>query len=608
MTKKLFQDKNAIYKRLVRLAAELWGLKERNIDAHDPVIGLIFTAVAEELSKIGTEISEIRQGLVDEISSALLPRELNGAKPAHGILHMYPTDMSVNITKTHQFTSIISVTNSSNGRQIEKPIYLTPVDSFTIHPISVQRIITPTGMLEWRESSFELNEYARVKSSQDSLIIGITVSDQIDFIDKINLFFYNEDFINLQELNDETNQLRAGIGKHDLTMKPGLTSNSTSISAIKSLINVAQHQEQEIIEHYRSFYREIVCNLNKRNWQESSNLLINQLFEQEATELGLNKFLWIELVTSNPTKNNLINQIRCQTNCVPVFNRRNREISHRMNNFFNIINLPGEDQFYDIEEVSSSHGNKYTSVNQLQSEGDLSFGTYEVRHHRTGRIDEDEVISKLNYLIELLRDESSAFSALDLNFLSVHLRTLDQNIEQLRNKIPQSQLISNNNYLILQSKQENDTVFVKFWTTEGLHGNHLNTNSEISPFENYDIVQSSIRLVVDMSMGRDKLNSSERLRLLQWQLTSKDSIYSKEDIVRFCLAKSSKIKEVQIKYKMHQMPDSNKGFQKVLNVELATVSAQNFENKDKERLKLEIQKNIENKSLISFPILVTWKN
>jgi len=608
MTKKLFQDKTAIYKRLVKLASELWGLKERNIDAHDPVIGLIFTAVAEELSKIGTEISEIRQGLVDEISSALLPRELNGAKPAHGILHMSPSDMSVNITKSHQFTSIISVTNNSNGRQIEKPIYLTPVDSFTIHPISVQRIITPGGLLEWRESSFEFNEYARVKSNPDSILIGISVTDQIDFIDKINLFFFNEDFIRLQEFSDDLSLLKAQIGKHSLSMKPGLTTNATSTSAIKSLINVAQHQEQEIINHYRSFYYEITCNLNKRNWQETSNLLINQLFEQEATELGLQKYLWIELISSNPTSSNMIKEMQCQTNCIPVFNRRNREISHRMNNFFNIINLPGEDQFYDIEEVSSSHGNKYTSINQLQSENEMSFGTYEVRHHRTGRIDEDEVISKLNYLIELLRDESSAFSALDLNFLSVHLRTLDQNIEQLRNKIPQSQLLSNNNYLILQSKQENDTVFIKFWTTEGLHGNHLNTKSEIIPFENYDIVQSSLGLVVDMSMGRDKLSSNERLRMLQWQLTSKDSIYSKEDIVRFCLAKSSMIKDVQTKYMMHQMPESNKGFQKVLNVELTSISTQNIEKKDKERLKLEIQKNIENKSLISFPILVTWKN
>lgn len=608
MTQKSFQDKNVIYKRLVRLASELWGLKERNIDAHDPIIGLIFGAVAEELSKIGTEISEIRQGLVDEISTALLPRELNGAKPAHGVLYIEPTEPLTVLKKTHQFTSPVTVTNPANGRAEDRFVYLSPAASYTLNQISVQKIISPMGLLDWNNSRFEENEYARVRSNRDSILIGLSVNDQIDFIENINLFFFNEHFTNLLQLKDQTGLLKAKIGNHELEINPTTSAAKSGINAIKSLVSITLQQEEEVLELYESFYYEIKCNLNVRNWQENSNLLINKYFDQESAELGLQKYLWLELISSNSTSSNLLSEIRCQTNCIPVFNRRYREFSHRMNNFFNIINLPGNDQFYDIEEVSSSNGQKYLAINQLQSNDNFSAGTYEIRHHRTGRIDEDEVIAKLNYLIELLRDESSAFSALDLNFLSVHLRTLDQNIEQLRNKIPQSQLLSNNNYLILHSKQDNDTVFVNFWTTEGSIGNKLNNLSEITPIENHDINPDSVRLVVDMSMGRDKLSPNERLRMLQWQLTSKDGIYSKEDLRRFCLAKSSSIDSVQTHYQMKQMPNSNKGFQKVLNVEISQVANQRIEEQEKERLRFELEKSIESKSLISFPILVTWKN
>jgi hypothetical protein len=608
MTQKSFQDKNAIYKRLVRLAAELWGLKERNIDAHDPIIGLIFGAVAEELSKIGTEISEIRQGLVDEISTALLPRELNGAKPAHGVLYIEPNEVAIELKKTHQFTSPVTVTNPSNGRTEDRFVYLSPVASTALNQISVQRIITPQGLMEWSKSGFEYNDYSRVRSNRDSILIGISVNDQIDFVDKIKLFFFNEHFTNLMQLKEQTSLLKAMIGSHELAMKSNVVAAASGTNAIKSLVSITLQQEEEVLQLYQSFYYEITCNLNIRNWQETSNLLINKYFDQESAELGLHKYLWIELISSNSTPSNLLTELRCQTNCIPVFNRRYREFSHRMNSFFNIINLPGNDQFYDIEDITSSNGQKYTALNQLQNEENFVAGTYEVRHHRTGRIDEDEVIAKLNYLIDLLRDESSAFSALDLNFLSVHLRTLDQNIEQLRNKIPQSQLLSNNNYLILQSKQENDTVFVNFWTTEGSIGNKLNTSSEITPIENHDVNPAGVRLVVDMSMGRDKLSPNERLRMLQWQLTSKDGIYSKEDVRRFCLSKSSYIESVQTKFFMKQMPDSNKGFQKVLNVEISQVANQKIEEQEKERLRFEIEKSIESKSLISFPILVTWKN
>jgi hypothetical protein len=608
MTQRSFQDKTAIYKRLVRLASELWGLKERNIDAHDPIIGLIFGAVSEELSKIGTEISEIRQGLVDEISTALLPRELNGAKPAHGVLFVEPNEVSIKLNKTNLFSSPTTVTNSSNGRTEERNIFLSPANTHTLNQLTVQRIISPRGLLEWKKSGFEHNEYARVRSNRDSILIGVSMSDQIDFIDNVNLFMYNEHFTNLLQLKEETGLLRARIGNHELEMKSSVSGTSSGINAIKSLVSITLQQEEDVLEFYRPFYYQITCNLNKRNWQEASNLLINKYFDQESAELGLQKYLWIELVSSNSTSSNMLTELRCQTNCVPVINRRYREFSHRMNNFFNIINLPGTDQFYDIENVTSSSGHKYMALNQLQTDGNFAAGTYEVRHHRTGRVDEDEVIAKLNYLIELLRDESSAFSALDLNFLSVHLRTLDQNIEQLRNKIPQSQLLSSNNYLILQTKHDNDTVFVNFWTTEGSLGNRINASSEILPVENYDVNPASVLLVVDMSMGRDRLSPSERLRMLQWQLTSKDGIYSKEDLRRFCLSKSSAIEGVSTKYVMRQMPQSNKGFQKVLNIEIIQTTNQKIDEQEKERLRLEIEKSIENKSLVSFPIMVTWKN
>jgi len=608
MKKTLFQDKKEIYKRLVRLASELWGLKERNIDAHDPIIGLLFSAIAEELSKIGSEISDIRHGLVDEISTALLPRELNGAKPAHGILFLMPNESNSKVRKSFQFTSLTPPNQNSKTQSSEKTIYLSPVADFKVSQKFIQAIISPKGLSEWKDNGFEHNEYARVASKADSILIGVNVGDQIDFIDQLNLFFYNESFTDLLELQEEISLFQAKIGRHELAIAPKIPVASSNVNAIKSLITISQMQEQEVINLYRPFYYEINCNLNVRNWQEASNLMINQLFPQEAVELSLQNLLWIELTSSNPTSTKFLGQLKCQTNCIPILNRRFRELSYRVNNFFNIINLPGDDEFYDIEEIASINGQQYSAINHIQSDDRNKIGSYEVRHHRTGRIDEDEVVVKLNYLIELLRDESSAFNALDLNFLSVHLRTLSQNIEQLRNKIPPSQLHSSNNYLILQSQLESDTVFIKFWTTEGLAGNNLTGNSEILPLENYDIDPASIQLIVDMSLGRDRLTPAERLRMLQWQLTSRDGIYSKEDIRRFCLSRSTLIEDVSTQFVTMQMPDAEKGFQKFMSVEMKSTSASKLQDKDKERLRIEIQKAIESKSLISFPIIVRWKN
>jgi hypothetical protein len=608
MKKSKFQDKRDIQRRILRLATELWEIKDKNVQSIDPIVTFLIGAISEELAKLGTEISEIRHGLVDEISSSLLPKELIGAKPAHAVIHAMPNDTYTSVDRRHQFITKVDVPLSTTSTDSEeREIYFSPVADFNLMSARVEKIITPGGLLEWQNTHFDVSEHTRLVSEHGTILLGISLDSEIEHIHNLNLFFYTEDGSKLTSIIDEISVIQATIGNHPVEFSRKSSRYLSNENAIRSFITISHMQEQEVLNFYNPFNAEIKLNLNVRNWREKSSLFIQNQYLEDADEFGLQDLLWIQLKSSNPESTELLNDLRCQTNCFPVINRRFREFSYRTNGYYNILNLPGNDEFYDIEEVYSISGKHYQSTNLNQTSAQEGQGFYEIRSHRTGRIDENEVVNKLNYLIDLLRDESSAFSALDYSFLNIHLRTLNQNIELLRNKIPKSHTPTTNTYLILNTKDELDTVFIKFWTTEGELGNRVDTGNTLLAIGNHDLATTSIALVCKPSMGRNQLSAVERLRKLQWQLTSKDTVYSREDIRKFCLAKSLSIANVEIKYKMKVHPEAKSGFEKVIAIDLIPSAKHPMSNSDKEKTRIEIEKGIEYKSLLTFPTEVTWR-
>ena len=61
-------------------------------------------------------------------------------------------------------------------------------------------------------------------------------------------------------------------------------------------------------------------------------------------------------------------------------------------------------------------------------------GTYTLRTGDVERFDSRNAMEYMNYLLELLRDESSAFAALGQDFVASQIKELNQNIAQLEQK------------------------------------------------------------------------------------------------------------------------------------------------------------------------------
>lgn len=78
----------------------------------------------------------------------------------------------------------------------------------------------------------------------------------------------------------------------------------------------------------------------------------------------------------------------------------------------------------------------------------------------------------LNNLIDRLRDESAAFSSLGNDFINVQINQINQALAMIENRIDlKGTKESPTQFLVVKPLRKNDTIFAKFWTTNGTDAN-----------------------------------------------------------------------------------------------------------------------------------------
>jgi len=130
----------------------------------------------------------------------------------------------------------------------------------------------------------------------------------------------------------------------------------------------------------------------------------------------------------------LLENLTCSLNCFPVINRRQNEFTGSTRDIINIIPLHTEDVFFDLKRVTNSNGEAY-KISHFKGQDDLSKGSALLRQEGVGRFDARSAMEYLEYLLELMKEESAAFNVIGSDMISSNLRELNQVIARLEKKI-----------------------------------------------------------------------------------------------------------------------------------------------------------------------------
>jgi hypothetical protein len=216
----------------------------------------------------------------------------------------------------------------------------------------------------------------------------------------------------------------------------------------------------------------------------------------------------------------------------------------------------------------------------------------------------------LYYLLELLRDESAAFSAIGEDFLSGGLRELRQIQARLEQKIHQNTPAkAPTPYLVIKPKSPGDNVYIEFWTTNGEEGNRIPAGSRLQAYTGADWQKNETYMIVTASGGKQKPTSLEKLNIYRQSLLTRTRVVTQEDIRVTCLAElGSKVKEVKVKKSF--MPDIRPAVGFIRCIQVTLVAARQEEHTPQEWAGIceTLRRNLESLSAANLPFQVSFSH
>ncbi len=140
-------------------------------------------------------------------------------------------------------------------------------------------------------------------------------------------------------------------------------------------------------------------------------------------------------------------------------------------------------------------------------------------------------------IVQLLSDESAAFSVLGRDFLSGELSGLQQIIYKLEQQMVTRELNREYTPFLVVRKEKDESygnLTVAYWSTGGERGNDIKAGTTLQAYDTHGLYYSYCTLITTTIGGRNRLSASESITAYKSALLSRDRLISLEDIKIFC--------------------------------------------------------------------------
>ncbi len=576
------ESKEHIKTRMLKNAARAWGIEETGSESNfDPLVSMLLSACSVELEKISGEIQASRARVLERLVQLLSPDALTGALASHAVVSATPVEKTFELPEDDQYYINRKQPGvTENEEQVWKDIFFSPTASFRVNRASV-RFLATGNTLHKVNSSINKEMIAQSEAGKElpacTLWLGI---DEPTVSLKNTLFYF--DIRNDAQRQLFYHQLPKAVwywNDQAISHLPGYGNRSISGEQL-NFENVLSGEDDvcgKMKKHINAFYKPNFITLtdDKNLTSGEDNTLLSAMIAETFTGktaklLQQQPLRWICIDFPQTISSRILLDVVCSMNCFPVFNRRLHKINYRLQEVVNIIPLQTEDVFLGLEEISNDEG-KIMNTKEIQK-NDEAAASFLMRSGGVGRFDERDASSIVDYLLQLLRDETAAFSALGNDFMNNEMKQLQQIINKLEQRLFSQQLTREQiPYLIIRSnsKAHWQNVFINYWSTCGAEANNIKAGNALHVYKGSTLRNNQILLVTATVGGRDRLSTTESVLAYKSALLSKERLITTEDIKTFCHFKlGERVKKIEVKKGIMVHPDQQKGFMKTIDVEI----------------------------------------
>ncbi len=557
--------KELVLQRLRKQAIKLWGLQESDAESFDPVIDLMMGACAVEFERTGQQIHTSQARVLERLAQLMVPEVLTSARPAHALMHARADVPVTTLKKSDQFAALKEITNGNSTSNLQ--VYFSPVTECRLFNAEIICHAT-SNTLQFYNSPVSKGDtlYAEKQMSlpQGTLWLGIKLDDKIDTLKGMTFFIdwkndpRKPEFIPLLAMG---NWYSGGVL---LGVHAGLDNGTSKKTVDKN--ETLKEVEDTVLHYYHSQLLSVHSDFTPQS-KYTYPVEFGTVFGQETLKKLKEELLWVEVRFPAGLASKALKDVYCSINCFPVMNRRLHAASrpYTLANNLNIIPLHLEEHFLSIKRVyAQDHEYHSVSADGIHSMQD---GTYAVRQSGVSRFDQRDASSILQYLYELMRDESAAFKALGNYALNTEIKNLDQSLVRLNmHFLDRETAATTKCHLFLHAKEQED-VWVEYWSTQGDKANRLPTGKKLNPVSAAHLAKPSMMLVSSSTGGKEPMDESERLFAFRYALQTRSRIATEEDIKAACFAElGNKIEHVEIKKGIKKDPVSKSGFTRTIDV------------------------------------------
>lgn len=547
-----------IKERLLDRALDLWGIEdERQLD---PVVDLLLEAVAFESFQLEETLARADAALLGRLSRLLIPQKWMLPRPAHGLLSVHPkSGEHLMELSPHDHFSVNRVVQGVKS----PPLFFTPLYATQLLDAQIRYRLWGTQLEELgRRRCYTEQAFAEEDRLGDhTLYLGIQIAEEnLVHTDRLRLAILPE--------RGELLPFLSEIQAFDACEHP-LVIQSQNIPEA----SYEGHYVQDLKEHYCHYLYEIELQESKTSCSLTS--LFPKL-KEELHELHdvASQLYWIRLEFPAVFTLDDMASMGVHLNTVPVINRRLIRKLHSLEREGRILSLSTSDQghFLSIESLEDNLGKVYIPRERSYEAGAL--GVYSLYFGDLERFDASDAQRQLRRVLQLVREEGNAFSAVDNSSFASVLKELQDRLKTLEKTVGKMQSESGPSkaFLMTMPEAEAEHLALSYWESTGGLANGLSPQDIIQSLEPDKFDSASIRLRTKTKGGRAAETEDMLIAHLRYGLLSKERIVTREDVKSYLKHRLGiTLKQVDLRDGVTISQEPNKGLVRCTDVFLELV-------------------------------------
>lgn len=586
MPKTLSYTKEQISRRLIKRCAELWGIDDAQADHFDPLVKLLVEACSVEFEKVGQEIEQTELRLMTRLAEILSPETHNGPRPATAIVQARP----------HEPTGWIEPENQLTGKRVTArkgeatEAHFAPAGRYPLVNATIVQFATPQGLFSVEKGGKALVAKTLPQpGGEQSIWLGLEVDPGVTSWNGFRFYF------------DWAGGDPAAATSPEYQYREFLP--ATRWSANGKQLYMLNGLQDGVIDDSILIYQDSFVRISSDDAWEKGKLRTDPypgafegMFDTRTLQMLKKPLVWVQVTWPAVFPAAGFEQMNVALNAFPVENKQLNKITYRLQTGLNGIALPTGDAFMGIQSVinqknqvyTASEKNLYTDEDATQPPGTQQMGTprggpariYTLRRQGIGRFDKRDARAVLYQLLELLRDEVTAFNAIGEDFLASILREVAQSMARIEQKlgVKKASETTAQPFLVIRGDKNPDVLFISYWSTLAEQANGIPAGTRLQSYAASGVSGGDIIMLTRSSDGKARPDETDYVNQLRKNIVTRNRLVTLEDFRAFCAAElGDRLRKVQVK--PHFMPGKmpGQGFIRCLQIGLTPTTARSGE-------------------------------